>query len=345
MKKSALGLKLLLAIAFIGIICHSPSIFALTDVELRYPTVEVTQPTVPKKPAVKAAQKPSINMSASVLFGYDDNARLDHYDGVGSMFFQEAVGISGKYPVNDTLAIRGSYDLTSINYLRTSDVDLMDNLFDVGVDKKIADNITWSFDYRPDIVGLPHDKLGKYTEHLFATSLRHDISKRIYQKITYEFSTKHYPKWQIRNNGGVFKFGKRNDLRNAVIHRLGLYLTDNIFLKEENEFYYNYSNEQYLEYYDYTSYITKTTLIHFTTKKLYEVANFSYQYIPYTKRTVSDQQEKERDNVFTFGGSVFYDFTSNLTVGTNFTYKRSLSNEGVNNYHDFIISSGIYCRF
>jgi len=345
MKKNISVLRLLSAITFISIICYGPSIFALTDVELRYPTVEVTKTEAARKIVQKTTQKPSINMSASLLFGYDDNARLDHYDGVGSMFFQEAVGISGKYPVNDTLAIRGSYDLTCINYLRTSDPNLVDNLFDIGMDKKIADNITWSFDYRPDIVDLPHDEFGKYTEQRFETSLRHDISKRIYQKITYGLSTRHYPKWPIRNNGGVFKFGKRNDLRNAVTHRLGLYLTDNIFLKEENEFYYNYSNEQYQEYYDYSSYITRTTLIHFMTKKLYEVANFSYQYIPYDKRSISDQQEKQRDNVFTFGGSVFYDFTSNLTVGTNFTYRKSFSNEGVNNYHDYIISSGVYCRF
>ncbi|MBU4488840.1 MAG: hypothetical protein KKI13_07270 [Candidatus Omnitrophica bacterium] len=338
-------MKRLSAIIFISMILHGSSIFALSDVELRYPTVEIAKDEEALTAVRKAAQKPSINMSASLLFGYDDNARLDHYDGVGSMFFQEAVGISGKYPINDTLAIRGSYDLTSINYFRTSDTNLMDNLFDVGIDKKIADNITWSLDYRPDIVDLPHNELGKYTEHLFETSLRHDISKRIYQKITYGLSTKHYPKWPIRNNGGVFKFGKRNDLRNTVTHRLGLYLTDNIFLKEENEFYYNYSNEQYLEYYDCTSFITRTTLIHFTTKKLYEVANFSYQYTPYTKRTISDEQEKQRDNIFTFGGSIFYDFTTNVTVGTNFNYKKSFSNEGVNNYYDFIVSSGIYCRF
>lgn len=339
-------MKRLSIITFIGIICHSSSIFALTDLELRYPTVEVTKTErAAQKIAKKTTQKPGINMSASVLFGYDDNVRLDHYDGVGSMFFQETAGISGKYPVTDTFTLRGSYDLTAINYLRTSSTDLLDNRFDLGIDKKIADNLTWSLDYRPDIVDLPHDKLGRYMEHLFATSLRHNITKRIYQKITYELSAKHYPKWMIRNNGGAFKFGKRNDLRNAVSHQLGLYLTDNIFLKEDNEFYYNYSNEQYQEYYDSCSYLTRTTLIHFTTKKLYETANFSYQYIPYTKRTLSDKQEKQRDNVFTFGGSIFYDLTANVTVGGNFSYKRSFSNEGVNNYHNFIMSSGLYCRF
>ena len=338
-------MKILSAIIFISIIFLASSVLALSDVELRYPTVEVTKAEVTLKAVRRPAQKPSINMSASVLFGYDDNIRLDHYDGAGSMFFQETVGISGKYPVNDTFTLRGSYDLTSINYLRNSDTNLMDNLFDVGMDAKITDNVTWSFDYKPDIVDLVHDELGKYTKHLFETSLRQDITKRIYQKITYGLSARHYPKWMIRNNGGVVKFGKRNALRISVNHRLGLYLTDNIFLKEDNEFYYNYSNEQYQEYYDYWSYLTRTTLIHFTTKKLYEVANFSYQYIPYTKRTLSDKQEKQCDNVFTFGGSIFYDFTANLTVGTNFNYKRSFSNEGVNNYHDFIISSGVYCRF
>jgi len=345
MKKNESLLKLLSAIAFIGLICHSPSLLALTDTELRYPTVEVAKPEVPKEPVQKAVGKPTVNLSASLLFGYDDNARLDHYDGVGSLFFQEAVGISGKYPVNDTLVLRGSYDLTSINYLRTSDADLVDNLFDVGMDKKISDNLTWSIDYRPDIVGLTHDELGKYAEHLFETSLRQDISKRIYQKIIYGISTRHYPKWAIRNNGGAFRFGNRNDIRNTVTHRLGFYLADNIFLKEENVFYYNYSNEQYMDYYDYKSYITKTTLIHFTTKKLYEVANFSYQYIPYDKRSVSDRQEKQRDHLFTFGGSVFYDITSNLTIGTTFNYRKNFSNEGVSNYRDYIISSGVYCRF
>ena len=183
-------------------------------------------------------------------------------------------------------------------------------------------------DYRPDIVDLPHDQLGKYTEQRFETSLRQDISKRIYQKIIYGLSTRHYPKWAIRNNGGVFRFGNRNDLRNTVTHQIGFYLTDKVFLKEDNTFYYNHSNEQYLRYYDYKNYLTTTTLIHFTTKKLYETANFTYQYTSYDKRSVSDRQEKERENLFTFGGSVFYDITSYFTVGTTFNYRKNLSNEG-----------------
>lgn len=345
MKNSTSGLKLFLAILFTGIICHASSLLALTDIEERYPTVVISRPEVPRKPVKKVAAKPSVNLSASLLFGYDNNIRLDHYDGVGSLFFQEAVGISSKYPVNDTFTLRGSYNLTSINYLRSSDPNLVDNLFDIGMDTKIADNFVWSIDYRPDIVGLPHNELGKYTEQRFETSLRQNISKRIYQKIIYGLSTRHYPKWAIRNNGGAFRFGNRNDLRNTVTHQLGLYLTDKLFLKEENTFYYNHSNEQYLRYYNYKNYSTTTTLIHFTTKKLYEVANFTYQYTPYDKRSVSDEQEKERDHLFIFGGSVFYDLTSYLTVGTTFNYRKNFSNEGANNYRDYIISSGIYCRF
>jgi hypothetical protein len=345
MKKSRSFFKLLSLIIFAGTTCHSPSLFALTDTELRYPTVEVTKTEEALRIVRKPVEKPRINMSVSILFGYDSNARLEHYDTVGSMFFQEAAGINGKLPLTDIFTLRGSYDLTCINYLRIPEPNLVDNLFDVGLDAKIADNLTWSFDYRPDIVDVPHDELGRYAEHLFATSLRHDISKRIYQQITYEVFTRHYPKWQIRNNGGVFKLGKRNDIRNSITHRLGIYLLDNLFLKEENTVYYNYSNEQFMEYYDSRSFFTRTTLIHFTTKKLYEMADFSYQYVPYTKRTISDKQEKQRDNIFTFGGSVFYDFTSNLTAGVTFNYKKSFSNEGVKNYRDYIISSGLYYRF
>ncbi|MDP3789338.1 MAG: hypothetical protein Q8R48_02930 [Candidatus Omnitrophota bacterium] len=348
MKKRPFFIKIFFITLLVEIVCCPSLLFAAIgdDKEEQYPTVGIAKPAVPAKPVQKAAGKPAINISASLLFGYDDNVRLDHYDGAGSLFFQEALGLSSKYKINDTFTVRGSYDLTAINYLRFSDTNLLDNLFDIGLDVKIADDWTWSLDYRPDIVGLPHDKFSEYNEQLFTTSLRQDISKKIYQKITYGIFTRHYPKWATRNNYGNAILGDRRDLRNTAIHQIGFYLGKNLFLKEENTFYYNDSNEKYLRYYDYKSYITRTTLIHFTTKKLYEAANFSYQYKSYDKRSVSDRQgEDQRDHLFMFGGSVFYDITSYLTVGTTFNYRKNFSNEESENYRDYILSSGVYCRF
>lgn len=352
MKNKIIVLILFLSFLLMGLYIPPLSILAVEDVEEQYPTVgrkksveeDILKDIIPTLIRKKIG-KLKVDISASVTGGYDANVNLDRYDEDGSIFMQESVAIYGKYPISNIFTLRGGYDLTSIKYFKFSEPDLLDNILTVGIDTKIADNFLWSVDYMADFVGFPHDKFSEYTLNQIETSLRHDITDWLYQKIGYQFFYKHYPKWKIRNNLGSFRLGDREDTRNTVVHQLGLYIGDKTFLKTENKLYYNDSNEAYLDYYDYRALKTKATVTHLITDKLYGSANFAYQYKAYNKRGVSDNVFDQRDHLFIYGGSVFYDVIPSVSVGVSYDFRKNYSNENVQRYEDHIISSGIYCAF
>jgi len=293
----------------------------------------------------KKIGKLTVDVAASFVSGYDANVNLNRYDEEGSLFMQTAFGLYGKYPISDIFTLRSGYDYTSINYLKFSEPNLSDNILSVGLDAKIADNFLWSVDYMADFVDFPRDKDSKYTLNEISTTIRQDITSWIYQKVGYEFFNKHYPNRKTRNDRGVILARDRSDRRNTVFHQLGLYLGDKTFVKTENRAYLNDSNELFIDYYDYRALKSKVTVAHLLTDKLYGTASFAYQYKAYFKRSVSDNEFDQRDHLFIYGTSIFYDVIPAVSVGTSFDFRKNYSNENSEKYEDYIVSSGVYCTF
>jgi len=289
--------------------------------------------------------KLKLDLSASMAGGYDANVNLERYDEDGSVFMQNTLGIAGKYPISDIYTLKGSYDFTSIKYFKFSDPDLIDNTLGLGLDTKIADNFLWSVDYMADFVGFPHDEQSEYDLNQIGTGLKQNITDWLYQKIGYEFYYKHFPKSKTRNSRGITLGRDRRDRRNTVFYQLGVYIGDKTFVKSDTSAFINDSNELFLDYYDHRSLKTKLTLAHLITDKLYGMANFTYQYKAYSKRSVSDRELDQRDHLFVYGGSLFYDVLPSVSIGTSFDYRKNHSGENVEQYEDYIVSSGVYCSF
>lgn len=329
-------------IAYACVFIPASSILAVEDQQELYPTIgkkaEVTPPPV-------EADKSRLDFSASVITGYDTNIYLDHYDATASMFIQESFGADVSSALLDNLTLRVGYDLASIKYTRESEPDLLDNIINGGLDIDVTDTLLLSVDYSADFVEFPHDKAEDYVINTCELGLRHDITDEFYQKIIYSLSHKYYSKWKTRSRDGFRRLGKREDWRNTIGHQLGYYLSDKTFIRADNAFYFNDSNEPFLSYYDYYVLKSKATVIHLITDSLYGSANVGYEYKRYDNRNISDGDDNQRDRLIMCGASLFYDITPNVSVGTGFDYKRNISNEGNQKYRDFIISSGIYSRF
>ena len=335
----------LCAAAFIA----APVSFAVEDEEELYPTMGRGDEYAVEEAVLRAADeadKLQMSFSASVTGGYDTNIKLEHYDAVASFFIQQAFGARAKYRLYDSLSLTGEYDITSIKYTRNSDPDLLDNVISAGLEAKIAEDLLWSLDYIVDFVRFPHDKESEYTTNGIETALRHDITDRFYQKAVYRFSHSHYRKLKTRNNNGTRLMGDREDARNTLEHQLGFYLNDRTFLRADNSLFLNNSNDPFLDYYDYNAFKTKGMILYLITEKLYALANVGYQYKTYKNRIVSDQVHgDQRDHLLMGGASLFYDIIPSVSIGTSFDYRKNFSNENLQNYTDYIISGGAYCRF
>ncbi|NQT06903.1 MAG: hypothetical protein HQ575_05115 [Candidatus Omnitrophica bacterium] len=294
----------------------------------------------------KKIGKLEFDIVGSDTMGYESNYNLDRYDEDSSLFMQDTIGIYTRYPLIDNVCtLRTSYDFIWLRYFEDSEPNLADNMVGVGIDTQIADGYLWSLDYLADFVTFPHDKEINYVSNHIGTSITHDITDWLYQRISYEFSYKRYSKWKITNNQGNFFMGDREDKKNSVSHQFGLFVNDKTSITTDNEIYYNDSTEQFLQYYDYKSYRGGITVNHVATEKLYGSVNFGYQYKAYDKRSVSDRQRDQRDHLFIYGGSLFYDVIPSVSIGTTVDYRNNVSYENDQQYEDLMISSGVYWMF
>lgn len=298
-------------------------------------------PTLVKKNIGKL----EIDLTASLITGYDSNMDLDRYDEDSSLFMQDRLGIAARYPISDIFLLRTSYDLTSTKYFKSSSPDMVDNVLGVGIDTKVTDYLLWSVDYAADFVDFPHDKFSDHTINEFETAIKQDITDWLYHKLGYEFSYKHYPKWKTRNSWGSLRMGDRHDRRNTVSHEIGMYIQDKTFIRATNKILFNDSNESFLRYYDYNAYAARAELNHLITDKLYGVVNFGYQYKDYTKRGITASDEDQYDHLFSYGGAVFYDVIPTVSIGTTFDYSDNCSNENSEQYEDILVTTGVYCSF
>ncbi len=81
------------------------------------------------------------------------------------------------------------------------------------------------------------------------------------------------------------------------------------------------------------------------TNKLYGLASFAYQRKEYIQRSVPGKEKDQRDNLYIYGVSLFYDIIPSISLGTSFDYRENNSNTNQQKYEDYIISSGVYALF
>ncbi|MBN1871101.1 MAG: hypothetical protein JW800_00860 [Candidatus Omnitrophica bacterium] len=335
--------------AVLGIICIACGSYAVEDQYELYPSIgkkEKYPEMTETEGEYEAGDRFVFDLSSSLETGYDTNAYLEHYDEAASIFLQNAVGVETRSLIFEECVLRLAYDMTYLDYLRFAEPDLFDNIFTVGLDTQVTEKILWSLDYSLDLVGYPHDEASEYSISEIETGLKHSISDGLYHRLVYRYSNKEYTKWKIRNRVGTVQSSDREDKRNTIKYEMGYYMTDRTFLKPEFTVYFNDSNEAFIDYYDYTSIQTQLTGIHFLTDKIFTRLNAGYQYKSYDNRVVSDQDRgDQRDHLLSAGVSLFYDLNKNISLGTNFDYRKNFSNENSQKYTDYIMSCGIYYTY
>ena len=332
--------------------------FAIEDEEEQYPILDAGKEEGARMPKAapparetilgiipKEIGKFKIDMLTSTSIAYDSNYNLNRYDEEGSLYTQQTLGIYGWYPLSKKTALRCGYDLAWIKYLVSSDPDLVDNMLSVGLDAKIDKDFIWSVDCIADFVKLPHSKNSAYTMNKVGTSIKQNITDWLYHKIGYQYLIKDYDRWKTRNHRLNVRLGDRVDRRNVILHQVGVFLSDFTFAKILNKAYINDSNENYMEYYDFRAWKSKLSLAQFITDKLYETVDFTYQYKAYEKRGIPGSDEDQRDHLFIYGASLFYDLTPHTSLGLTFDLKKNYSNDNAEQYEDMIISTGLYCAF
>ncbi len=343
--------SLVLSILLSGLSASFYPALCVEDIEEQYPTVSKKETAPPKKISTivkKKTKKDRVQykMNVSTSAGYDANVDLERYDEDGSIFLQDTFGIKVKCDLNEMFDLTASYNLTWIKYLKYSTPDLLDNVFSLQIDAKLNDRFLLFTEYELDVAKFPHDNISEYNMHQVTNGIRHNVSDWFYHTLSHEFFYKHYVRWKTQNSMGYMFLRDRDDIRNSIVHKTGIFMGNKTFLRTENRFYYNESNELFLDYYDYRAFKSKVSIIRLINKKLYGLANFAYQYKAYIQRGVSDHPtEDQRDHLLMGGASLFYDITPKISLGTSLDYRKNFSNENEQAYEDYVVSSGLYYSF
>lgn len=336
LKKGTMILCLLLFIMGASIL--SSSVLAAEDDDYLIPTI-----------LRKSIGDLVIDMTVSSAFGHSSNVNSNRYDEDGSSFFQQAFGLSTAYPVSDMYTLRVGYDISTVTYLMFSDPNFISNVLSVGLDAQLLDTLVWSVDYMADFSTFPHDKMSENVINLVETSVKHDLTDYLFHKVGYQFFHKNFhDDNKVRGVMGLpFLAYERKDSRNTVFHQVGLYLGDATLVTADNQIYYNDSHQRFQAYYDYMGYATILEINHVITDKLYSSANFGYEYKAYRKRSQSDKLDHRntREHIFSYGGSVYYDLTPKVSIGTTIDYIDYNSYENGDTFEDLTITSGVYCFF
>jgi hypothetical protein len=297
-----------------------------------------------KVEAVKEGQRYRTKLLAAAIQGYDNNVFLDPRRAQDT--FSEAIVDAGvSYPLSGRWDVTGGISAHNITYWKETDANLTDVDLKFGFDGKLPGGMTLTAYNDVELVEYQANADGNYLGDKVGLVLKQKLPNNFFHSFNYEYFYRHYSDMRTLDASGMISDRKRQDSRNTVYYDLGVYLKKTMF-KVFGEYYYNDSNDNFLDYYDYQSLRLGSSMIYLLTGKM--SASFSYyrQFRNYSGRTIpGDATQAEKDRTWVSSASLFYDIYKNATLGLSYSYRQNLSNNPTQKYSGSITSLGLYCRF
>jgi len=300
----------------------------------------------------QAIEKPRL-LPGKLLFyadayeGYDNNVNLDSQRKEDA-YTEIDIQMGYKYPFNSVFGATLNYYLNSLNYYDVTDATYYDNNLALDLDTNLFDKkakLTW--ENAAGYIYYPHESTSTFFSYDSQLGLKHSLTKTFSHKLSYDFIFREYPDRKAGDGRGAARETNRKDIRNSIAYELSGLLVRDIFVRFNNQYYVNDSNDQYMDYYDYWSYrATLTAMMPLLTKRLYGLVTLGYQRRDYgSRQLVDDASKTERDNTYEGGSSLIFDITKKFSMSLNYLYRQNESNEPSEKYSGSMISAGLHYAF
>ncbi|MDD4879051.1 MAG: hypothetical protein PHR22_01170 [Candidatus Omnitrophica bacterium] len=297
-----------------------------------------------KVETVKEGQRYTTKLLAAAIQGYDNNVFLDPRR-VQDTFSEAIVDAGVSYPLSGRWDVNGGISAHNITYWKATDANLTEADLNFGFNGKLPGNLTLTAFNDVELVEYQANADGNYLGDKVGLALKQKLPNNFFHSLRYEYFYKHYSDRRALDADGVKSAHKREDGRNTVYYDLGVYLKRSMF-KVFGEYYYNNSNDNFLDYYDYESLRLGSSMIYLLTDKMSTSFSYYRQFRNYPGRTLlEDPTRGEKDRTWVTSASVFYDIYKNATLGLSYSYRQNLSNNPTQKYSGSITSLGLYCRF
>ena len=135
----------------------------------------------------------------------------------------------------------------------------------------------------------------------------------------------------------------RHDTTHRLDYEIGLHLVPTLLIQVHNQYGRNDSNDDFLDFYDYSFYQVTPSITWEITKPLLLITGVQFQRNNYDNRAV--RGTAERENFTAFFGSLFYHVTDYASIGFHWVYSKDDSNLPELEYQDSSLSLGVHLHF
>ncbi len=287
-----------------------------------------------------------LKIGAAALIGYDDNTGLDA-NSQEDMFAEEMVTLTYPRPLTDRLKLRLSSFLFNINYFEATDNNVFIPMGNAGIDYLVMPGTVLQGDYWFEYVDFPNNDIATALQHEGRVGLKQQLSEQLQVRAGFGVLSEDFQDRKIRQANGILSLDdERNDLRTAVDSEAAFKLLKNALLKAGFIYYFNDSNDQFHDYYDYGQAKYYASLYWQWGPKISAYVKFVYENRDYDSRPLlNDPSVFENDDVYTGTAALYYQFQANTALGATYYYRQKNSNEPSQEYSGSVTTLGLYYSF
>lgn len=296
--------------------------------------------------AKRRARKWSLSNLATWTMGEESNPGVQQKSHKSSLYMEEYLSTTFSYKCTPQLTWQASYSLDALNYDEYTDGSTLTNSLTTKLIYRPLKTIRVEAHYSFDDSDYPYDIGASTWDQKVHLRLRQSFLKNYYHYIGWTHLNKQYKRKFKRESTSARIIGKRrHDQRDTGIYEIGGTFWEANTLKVRQEFYFNDSNEGYLDYNDAQNYKVKVSFNRDWTKQWSSASSFTYERKVYEDRTVSQPGVAERDNTKTYETGLTYKFTPDVDLTYTLKFKRAGSNDPGQVYHDITNSLALTASF
>jgi len=300
---------------------------------------EKEEKTYEVKKLRKAPPGYELYSTAGVFTGFDSNANLDG-ERKGDVFEEFLYSLAFAKKFTDGLKFTFDYDLDTLNYNEYTDVSSITNHMRFGLANK-SSPLTLGTGYDLSIFYFTHDSESNFLLHKAFAFLRHDISRKTYQKIEFTGGYKDFTEEKaMGDTAGSLQDKDRLDRRLEAEYRIVSKLSPRLQAGFRFRFTRNDSNARFQDYYDYKSYAQTLSAEYRLTSVVELFSDFTYTRKNYKTRATLDGTSKERDNLYITDAGIRYKLNRDNLISLYYTYRDNGSNEDTERYCENMVTCG-----
>jgi len=293
-----------------------------------------------------AADAVEFHITGSATLSHDSNTRLDSSK-KSDLFASQDINIHVKHPLSNTVNWVSKYHVFNTNYFEATDINNFYQTAKTGLDKKITDRSYINGSYIFSSLSFPNDENGDTISHGGEVALRTYLNRDVRFKNGFRYSFSDFTNRRIHLGSGDLSLGdNRADDGYTVFSRVDWKIQPNAQLHLGYRFFFNESNDEYLDFYDYQSHRIRAGLTLRPHAKVILHGSFTYEFKDYASRTLFvDPTTEQEDDAYTIHAGVRYRWYKNVAVGYSFLWRQKDSNEPTQEYNNIIQTLGIYFKF